>query len=104
MKSLVLQLVQTFPAIYGTRHHNSPPPTLSLSQNNTVHTLSNYFFWKWEDNININLKDIDCEEGRWMELASCSMVYFDFNDVQFPASDTIILLHLSIFNYVPSSS
>jgi len=39
-----------------------------------------------------------------MELASCSMVYFDFNDVQFPASDTIILLHLSIFNYVPSSS
>ena len=39
-----------------------------------------------------------------MELASCSLVYFDFNGVQFPASATIILLRLSTFNNVPSSS
>jgi hypothetical protein len=29
-----------------------------------------------------------------MELASCPLVYFDFNGVKFPASATIILLHL----------
>lgn len=95
MKSLILQLVQTFPAVYGSRLHNTPPPAFYLSQNNTVHTLPNDLFWKWEDNININLRDIDCAEGRWMELASCSLVYFDFNGLKFPAFTIIILLHLS---------
>jgi hypothetical protein len=104
MKSLILQLVQTFPAFYGSRLHNGPPPALYLSQKNTVHTLPNDLFWKWEDNININLRDIDLEEGRWMELASCSLVYFDLNGVKFPASATIILLHLSLFNSVPGRS
>ena len=37
-------------------------------------------------------------------LASCSLVYLGFNGVKFPASATVILLHLSIFNNVPGTS
>jgi hypothetical protein len=51
------------PAFYATRLYNSPQPVLFLSQINTFRTLPNDFFWKLEDDININLRDIDCEEG-----------------------------------------
>jgi len=82
------------------------PTNLPFSWSRTIQSTSspNDFFCKWEDNININLRDIDCEEGRWMKLASCSLVDFDFNGVKLPASATIILLHLSIFNSVPGTS
>jgi hypothetical protein len=61
------------------------------------------YFWRREGSINVCLREVDCEEERWVELASCQFGRFVYFCPQYIVNGTLLSRHSVCDVYSPRS-